>query len=1412
MRKILSALICMCMILGMLPVVTNADEVPAPDWLKDNNGAYWSTLETPGELVSDYKFTGRDIPGQKIPFTDGVYYKGEYTNDGFKVTKIDDDTSSTNLTNQYGRIPFVESSVDNTNCTETYQYGLAGTYVIDLYMTADFKSTKTATGNRFDLNLDSYKDITYKGSGTKKYNLIRMYANRNFDILSGSSSGSAYRANGAKQISAKGNQSVIRFIIDTDAKQLAYYINNGSGYDYVGAGAYLGDVIQGLTFNPRCGFQEGSYVTFNGVKIYEINESTDSAVLQEVKEAMNNPSNLPESVTSQSYNAVTENLTLPTGNWTSSNELAVTTSGVVTRGYDDEKVVLEKTFETTTTPVFQVFKKYNLTVLKRDDINEQIVAEYDFKEEADCNKLIYSDENTTELDSVNGLKIKQTEGAVIDPSLDNSIGNNVITTVTRNVTSDNNSKTYISNLSGVYDFEIGVIPSVVNKFSDGGKPVTLEAGYYDASTGTFKTYATVAMYNDIARYNTNFSSTYASSITNGTDTDIAFKVDTKNSNIWIYVNGEKSPKMEYNGNGYVNAFRVALDRNSESTDSLILSDAKVVSLFELDHEEFINTDIINCLDEVSTSLGIDKVTSNPSDAYGAMGDLPETIGNYKVEWSADSQLVDLTDKYIYRTTTDQDMVVTAKIYDEENPNVVVIKEFYISVDGTDDPEILLESTKSKLNAKDITNQPADALITDIVLPTEVAGNTVSWESSNPNILSIENGDTGIISKNTDIDEPTKVTLTATITGNNAKVEKDIDFTVAKRGADVTLYTSSESIETPITGVVTYVAYLNGTATLCDSKGKKIIELDSNGTVKVVMDFNNSKVSVFENGVLISDYVDFTEAAENFADVISSNVSNEMIILDEYALFAYNIAKFGYLDVIGKGYINSDVDLKRTTVGGALVEWISGNTAILENDGVYDAPEKIAFFKVDFKITLPGGTGATYDKTLNLVAVPEDNIFAGSSFINQGTSVPAGEYQTELMYDGNFVDTFFRGKFSSGKGIVIDMKNEQDINNIYIAGEGLLSCDIYVSDDSKEWKLVAQPEFDGSKEANLVVFDMENVIYVKIDNLVYEGEYVDLYEIAGYAAYSDSDKSYMDILEIDMPEEFVLTSSSITLPSIGVYGSTFTWVSSEPDVISPSGNITKPENNTEVLLTVTSKNGDEISTKTFRYYVKGSKGAQGGTSSGGSGGGGKGNNVYIGDTSSSAFPEVNTTVHKPIASSGKLFEDVENTDWFYTYVLDLKNENIIDGDEKNRFNPNNYVTREEFVKMIVNAAGIELAVNGEGFIDVNSSAWYAPYVYAAKNIGIVTGTSANTFGVGAPISRQDMSVIINNIIGIDADISTNRDMFKDDASISSYAYEAVYSMKALGILNGYESGEFNPRGQLTRAEAAKVIAMVMDIIK
>ena len=61
-----------------------------------------------------------------------------------------------------------------------------------------------------------------------------------------------------------------------------------------------------------------------------------------------------------------------------------------------------------------------------------------------------------------------------------------------------------------------------------------------------------------------------------------------------------------------------------------------------------------------------------------------------------------------------------------------------------------------------------------------------------------------------------------------------------------------------------------------------------------------------------------------------------------------------------------------------------------------------------------------------------------------------------------------------------------------------------------------------------------------------------------------------------------------------------------------------------------------------------------------------------------------------------------------------------------------------------------------------------------------------------------------------DVSVSKDKFADDSSIAEYASDAVYSMKSLEVLNGYEDGTFKPLGQLTRAEAAKVITLIANI--
>ena len=126
-------------------------------------------------------------------------------------------------------------------------------------------------------------------------------------------------------------------------------------------------------------------------------------------------------------------------------------------------------------------------------------------------------------------------------------------------------------------------------------------------------------------------------------------------------------------------------------------------------------------------------------------------------------------------------------------------------------------------------------------------------------------------------------------------------------------------------------------------------------------------------------------------------------------------------------------------------------------------------------------------------------------------------------------------------------------------------------------------------------------------------------------------------------------------------------------------------------------------------------------------------------------------------------------------------------------------------------GFELTETKGDFDDVAESDWYAPYVYTAKKLNIVNGMDDGSFGAGNAVSRQDMSVMIYKVITMKKDVGTSKGKFIDDNSISEYAKTAVYSMKTLGVLNGYEDGTFKPSGNLTRAEAVKVISLILNIL-
>ncbi|MBQ4527075.1 MAG: S-layer homology domain-containing protein [Clostridia bacterium] len=205
------------------------------------------------------------------------------------------------------------------------------------------------------------------------------------------------------------------------------------------------------------------------------------------------------------------------------------------------------------------------------------------------------------------------------------------------------------------------------------------------------------------------------------------------------------------------------------------------------------------------------------------------------------------------------------------------------------------------------------------------------------------------------------------------------------------------------------------------------------------------------------------------------------------------------------------------------------------------------------------------------------------------------------------------------------------------------------------------------------------------------------------------------------------------------------------------------------------------------------------SSGGGGGGGYGSGVSI----TPSVPIINPT---PTTDSSNLFNDLESVSWAEDAIEYLASKGIVNGRGDKTFAPNDLVTREEFVKMLVIALGIETESAKADFADVGENDWFAPYVGAAVRDKIVSGVGDGIFGAGSYITREDMAVMAGRSAGIASENSNSN--FADDDDISAYAIEFVNAMNEKGIITGMGDGTFMPKGNATRAQAAVIIYRIL----
>ena len=116
------------------------------------------------------------------------------------------------------------------------------------------------------------------------------------------------------------------------------------------------------------------------------------------------------------------------------------------------------------------------------------------------------------------------------------------------------------------------------------------------------------------------------------------------------------------------------------------------------------------------------------------------------------------------------------------------------------------------------------------------------------------------------------------------------------------------------------------------------------------------------------------------------------------------------------------------------------------------------------------------------------------------------------------------------------------------------------------------------------------------------------------------------------------------------------------------------------------------------------------------------------------------------SSKNDFSDVSADKWYNNAVSTLSNMGVIGGYADGTFRPDAPISRAEFAKIAVSFTQNTGSATYNYFTDVKTTDWFAPYVTAAKDAGLIEGYSDGSFKPESKITRAEACAIVNRTLG------------------------------------------------------------------
>ncbi len=180
----------------------------------------------------------------------------------------------------------------------------------------------------------------------------------------------------------------------------------------------------------------------------------------------------------------------------------------------------------------------------------------------------------------------------------------------------------------------------------------------------------------------------------------------------------------------------------------------------------------------------------------------------------------------------------------------------------------------------------------------------------------------------------------------------------------------------------------------------------------------------------------------------------------------------------------------------------------------------------------------------------------------------------------------------------------------------------------------------------------------------------------------------------------------------------------------------------------------------------------------------------------------------------LFSDLSAYPWAEEAIVALYEKGIVSGMGDGTFGGSRQVTRADFILMLVRILGRDARFT-DNFEDVTEDKYYYKEIGTAKALGITNGRDGKIFDPGGSITRQDMATMVYRVLEKEGKLDFDEKFslslkFSDAHKISEYAEAPVAAMVDMGLLSGYETGEFIPGGNATRAETAVFLNRVAQL--